>query len=814
MSNTQVDSLPSPHRIALLTTDNALIGRLQASGLVPNLIVVSSVAAMDTAIQTLKPDAIFLTALSDSESLTYLIRTLHPRLSRRRIVALSHSDDSEDVVACLRCGADDFFSLRDPSQFLLRLERILNNLRSGTPRRSMDTRFKTLADSAPALVWITDETGSFIHFNRPWLEFTGRSFDTEINHGWFQGLPAEDRDRFRKAFGDCFQKRDPFRLDFRLRRHDGLYRWITCQGIPHYEEDGVFTGYIGSGLDVSDQHEAETLLAYRAITQAALAGFGRYALSQHTIQEIKQEATRLLCDTLQLDYSEVLLFDPMDSDQLVPMFTSGLPNGFQHGPMTAGEARISGDNHLRLDDDAGIFPGRENHAALNVRSALAAPINNGVRIVGFLTGLSTEQRSFGREAFDVLQALVTTISTVHQRNLAELALQESETKLLQSQKMEAVGQLAGGVAHDFNNLLTAVRCYGDMLHDELTEIAPQLKARTSEILKATARASSLTRQLLAFSRKQVLQPEVLDMNGVIADLRDLVRSLLSENVTLDVTFLPEDSCFEADRNQIDQVVLNLCLNARDAMPQNGVLSLIIQGLEVTGANTHQLAPGNYVQLTVRDTGIGMDATVKSQLFQPFFTTKPVGRGTGLGLATCAVIVKNCNGFITFESAPGKGTSFHLFLPRIDSARAQFFLESEQYTLTGKERLLIVEDDEAIRHITQAILESLGYKVTVLNGSVEALKFYQDNPDSVFDLLLSDVIMPEMNGLELARHIQAHFQPGLRPMFMSGYLGDTATVQAVADYNLPFLEKPFTMDSLARKVRETLDSPPVSLPLEG
>jgi two-component system, cell cycle sensor histidine kinase and response regulator CckA len=809
MINTPVDSRPG--RVVLLSGDSALHDLLGATGAITELHVSASVPDLEKLLATFQIDCVLVSRLPEQPCLIDFLGRLRSVLGRRRIIVLDSSDDSEHVVACLQAGADDFISLRNTSRLPGLLARACTLRNTVRPWRTMDPRFKTLADSAPALIWISDDHGHLIHFNRPWLEFTGSSLEEQINDGWIESILSEDRPHFLHEFNECLARRSAFRIDFRLLRNDEIYRWVTCQGIPHYDEEGVFTGYIGSCMDVSDQHEAETLLAYRAITQAALAAFGRFALSSHGIHEIKKEATRLICDTLRLDFSEVLLFAGPDSDTLLPAFSSGLPAHFTYQAMTAAEARVSGDHQLRLEDDAGIFPGRENHAALKVRSALAAAINADNQVVGFLTGLSTDGRTFGREAFDFIQALATIISTVHQRNRAELALQESETKLLQSQKMEAVGQLAGGVAHDFNNLLTAVRCYADMLHEDLAEVAPHLKSKTGEILKATARASSLTRQLLAFSRKQVLQPEVLNMNAVIADLRDLVRSLLSESISFHTHFAEDEPGFEADRNQIDQVVLNLCLNARDAMQQGGLLSLRVDTLRIEGANPHNLPPGDYVQLSVSDTGVGMDAEVQSRLFQPFFTTKPVGRGTGLGLATCAVIVKNCNGTLTFKSQLGAGTTFDLFLPRIEPPRVNYFAEEEAASVTGKESILVVEDDDAIRQIAFAILDSLGYRVTVVPGSTEALGLYRSDPNRTFDLLLSDVIMPEMDGLQLAQHLHQNHQPGLRVMFMSGYLGNTETVQAVADYNLPFLEKPFTLDSLARKVRETLDSPPVSLP---
>lgn len=811
MNNTPADLSRFPETITLLCADDTLPALLLATGLIADLQVVRTIAQLDDGQATLKPGCLFLTASPADGPLDTLLQTLLPRLANRRVVALSERDDSDHVVACLRAGADDFLSLRDPSQLAARLDRVLGNLRVQRPRRPMDRRFKTLADAAPALVWITDAEGDFIHFNRPWLAFTGRDTEAQLGQGWLESIPSPDRSRFHTEFNAHFKNREPFRIEFRLRRHDGIYRWITCQGVPHYEEEEFFTGYIGSCMDVTDQHEAETRLAYRAITQAALAGFGRFALGPHKIQEIKQEATRLVCDILQLEFSEILLFDPPGSSTLVADCATGLPPGFAYAPMHSDFARDVRHEHLSLEEDDSIFPGRENHPSLGVRGALAVPIHNGESTLGFLTGLDTQPRIFGRDAFDFIRALATTIHTIHQRNQAQLTLQESEAKLLQSQKMEAVGQLAGGVAHDFNNLLTAVRCYGDMLHEDLTHIAPELKSKTAEILKAADRASALTRQLLTFSRKQILRPETLDMNAVIADLRDLVRSLLSESVSLQVGFADDDACFMADRNQVDQVVLNLCLNARDAMPQGGLLSLTVELKSITGQNRHKLPPGDYIQLTISDTGIGMTPEVQARLFQPFFTTKPVGRGTGLGLATCAVIVKNCNGIITFESTPGQGTSFTLFLPRIEAPRADFLEEQEEQITTGRESILVVEDDESIRQIAFTILDAHGYRVTAVPGGQEAISLFKFEPAPAFDLLLTDVIMPEMDGLTLARRIQELHTPGLRTLFMSGYLGSAETVQAVADYNLPFLEKPFTLESLARKVRDTLDAPPADLP---
>lgn len=732
-----------------------------------------------------------------------LVASARQRATRARILALSDDATADHVVSCLRAGANDFLSL---AQLHLLPERLDRLLARPAPSAPLDTRFKIIADSVPALVWITDGDGAFIHFNQAWREFTGHTIADDQDEGWFSCLFPDERPGIVDELHGCFRRRNGFRIEFRLRRYDGVYRWMLCQCVPRFENEGQFAGFIGSCIDTSEQHEAQTLLAYRAITQTALAEFGRFALDQHPIKDLLQEATRLICDTLRLHYSE--FFALGDSPAFLPLATHGFDAGFQHRPSSTASL-AEGDHLLFLDEDAARFPGGENHAALQIHSGLAAPVNDGRRTIGFITGLSIETRDFGRETVDFIRAVANILSTVHQHARVEAVLHESEQKLLQSQKMEAVGLLAGGVAHDFNNLLTAVRCYGDMLHQDLAEMAPELQAKTSEILKATARASALTRQLLAFSRKQILQPEVLDMNGVISDLQDLIRSLLSESVTLKFDITSESACFEADRNQIDQVVLNLCLNARDAMPQGGLLTLSVNTIVITGPNPGNLEPGRYVELIVSDTGIGIAPEVQAQLFQPFFTTKPVGRGTGLGLATCAVIVKNCQGSMSFESELGHGARFHLYLPQIEAPASDFSREDHSDEISGNEHILVVEDDEAIRQITHDILDALGYRVTLTEGSKEALELYETLASPDFDLLLTDVIMPEMNGVQLAEIVRRRHQPGLRIMFMSGYVGNTETVRRVQEHNLPFLEKPFTMTALARKVRETLDAPAVA-----
>ena len=672
--------------------------------------------------------------------------------------------------------------------------------------RESEARFRRMADSAPVFIWLSDVSRAFAYFNQPWLDFTGRRLSDEIGLGWTDGLHAEDRERCLQGYEESFAARSPFRIEYRLRRHDGHYRWVVSHGIPRYDEHGAFAGFIGSCFDVTDQHEVEAHLAYRAIKQAALASFGRFALAQHSFAELTQEATRLVSDTLRLDHSQVLAIEP---DSLKLSLTSSIGPAFDGPSLPLGSATItaiSRDQAVHLTEDPQNFPGAAALSPHGIISGVAVPIGSGKRTYGFLTALSIEDRLFGREAVDFMHGLANVLSTVHQRNRAEAALEESEQKLLQSQKMEAVGLLAGGVAHDFNNLLTAIRCYADILHEDLGEIAPPLQPKISEILKATTRASALVRQLLAFSRKQVLQLEFLDLNTVVTDLKDLIRSLLSENIELDIKLCQEPATIEADRSQIEQVIMNLAINARDAMLQGGRLSVHLDSRLYEKDQYPDLAPGRYISLSVTDTGTGMSEEVQSKVFQPFFTTKPKGRGTGLGLATCVVVIKHYQGAIQFNSQIGHGTTFCVLLPQVEPPSLNFNFSFDDEPGAGTETILLVEDDEAIRTVTAAILRALGYQIYPMASSTEALEMFGGSNAPPFELLLSDIVMPVMGGRELADRLRAA-KPGLKVLFMSGYVDDPVILKAVQDAAVPFLEKPFTREALAKKTRDTLDAPP-------
>ena len=378
-----------------------------------------------------------------------------------------------------------------------------------------------------------------------------------------------------------------------------------------------------------------------------------------------------------------------------------------------------------------------------------------------------------------------------------------EGQLLQAQKMEAVGRLAGGVAHDFNNLLTVILSYSDLLLEDLPPEIPD-RADVAEIRKAAVAASSLTRQLLAFSRQQVLEPRVLDVNTVVASTEKLLTRLLGEDVSLTTTLAAALGAVKVDPGQLEQIIMNLAVNARDAMPRGGRLSIETANVEMDESyvHGHPLArPGHYVMLTVSDTGTGMDAATQARIFEPFFTTKEAGKGTGLGLATVYGIVRQSSGFIWVYSEPGHGTSFKIYLPRVDEPVSPAGAPAPQ-VVGGSETVLVVEDVAAVRAVTRQMLERQGYCVLEAANGATALSLARQH-QSAIHLLVTDVVMPEVSGRELADQL-VQLRPDMRVLFMSGYTDDAVVRHGILQEGIAYLQKPFTPDTLARKVRAVLD----------
>ena len=402
------------------------------------------------------------------------------------------------------------------------------------------------------------------------------------------------------------------------------------------------------------------------------------------------------------------------------------------------------------------------------------------------------------------QSLDLQQAALERQQTAE-ALRRSEEQLRHAQKLEAVGRLAGGIAHDFNNLLSVILGYGESLlaGGELPEPA---QAELSQMVQAGQRAAALTRQLLAFSRQQVLEPRVLDLNEVLRVLERLLGRLLGEDIELRLALAPTLGAVRADRGQLEQVIMNLVVNARDAMPQGGRLTLETADVELGDAyaTAHfEVRPGPYVLLSVSDTGVGMDHATQERAFEPFFTTKGQGRGTGLGLSTVFGIVKQSGGAIWLYSELGRGTTVKIYLPRVAENAEPLESPAARHTrLSGSETVLLAEDDDQVRAVASALLEHAGYTVLAAESPLRALELAgAHGPD--IRLLLTDVIMPTMHGRELADRVQEKF-PDIRVLFMSGYTSDVVLDRGGLDSAMAFVQKPFTAETLTRKVREVLD----------
>ena len=407
--------------------------------------------------------------------------------------------------------------------------------------------------------------------------------------------------------------------------------------------------------------------------------------------------------------------------------------------------------------------------------------------------------------------LVDTVKQLKQeiaeRQKAEEERQLLQGQLLQSQKMESIGRLAGGVAHDFNNILTAILSYTELTLMKLAEDHP-VRSHLVSIQEASEKAATLTHQLLAFSRRQVLEMKAVDLNKVIEGMANMLSRMIGEDVLLEMRTEAMISTIRADQGQIEQVLMNLAVNARDAMTAGGRLLIGTEDVDLNEAllrTQETVTFDKYVMLSVSDTGAGMTAEVRDRIFEPFFTTKELGRGTGLGLATVYGIVKQHSGNIIVDSEPGKGTTFKVYFPIAGERRQELDKDHDLIGAmpAGTEVVLVVEDDPSVRELVRQVLTPLGYKVLATAGGHDALRT-SDAYDGPVDLLLTDVVMPGMNGKQLAEVLRMK-RPGIKVLFMSGYAHNALSSQGMLEPGVAMIHKPFRTAALARQVRQVLDS---------
>ena len=575
----------------------------------------------------------------------------------------------------------------------------------------------------------------------------------------------DDRARVAAAAERSISQRTDSRTEFRVVWPDGSVHWIVARGSAEYDANGQPVCMLGVGLDVTERKEMEEQLRVREVQLAdaqRVANFGSYEWLPAT-------------DTVRW------------TEELFRIF------GFQPEEFRPTFARYLERVHPedREDTQARIEQCVRNGTPFEAEERIVRP-----------DGAIRQLFSQGKWIFDEnqqAQKLVGTCQDITARKEAERSRLRLEEDLRQTHKMESVGRLAGGVAHDFNNLLTVILGHVALCQEELPPEAP-VREHIKPIQQAAQRAAALTRHLLAFSRRQVIFPTMLDLNTVVNNLNKMMTRVIGEHIVLRI--IPGESLgsIRADLAQIDQILMNLLVNAVDAMPKGGRIFIETTNTELDENYTKSRSsvhPGRYVMLSVTDTGIGMDSQTMSQIFEPFFTTKAPGEGTGLGLSMVYGAVEQNHGHITVYSQPGKGTTFKIYFPRLDQAPEAVPSYTEQVFRKGSETILLVEDDQSLRELVTTLLTSEGYKVLPANNGVSALAIAQQYPHKI-DLLLTDVVMPEMSGPDLAAQLKAQ-RPDLNVLFMSGYAGSLLSHHGVLEAETDLLPKPFTKGDLVTRI---------------
>jgi len=619
-----------------------------------------------------------------------------------------------------------------------------------------ENQYQLLVNQIPAVVFKGYADWRMDFPDRKVEELTG--YDKEdFDSGkvkWCDLMPDDDFESAQRVFIEALKTDKSYVREHRIRRKDGKIRWVQCRGQIFCDAAGKVDHISGVTFDITARKEAETIIQQE----------------RQRFFSLLDMLPALVC-LVAPDFSV-----PFANRQFREVF--GDPQGRTCHELSYGRQAPCDECHIReiletqtpVEWERTTPQGRTYH----IYNYPFADIDGSPMVLKL--GIDITER----------KAL--------------------EAQLLQAQKMEAVGRLAGGVAHDFNNLLMAIMGYSELIRTSLIKDDPLYKY-SEDILKATERAASLTQQLLAFSRQQVMQPQVLNLNRVAGELEKMLRRLIGEHIEMEIVAGPDLGMVKADPGQIGQIIMNLAVNARDAMPTGGRLILATDNIEFTA--THQcrfenIPPGRYVRLMVTDTGSGMDAETLVHIFEPFFTTKEVGKGTGLGLPMVYGIVKQNGGCVDVDSQPGQGASFKIFLPRLDAAvEAPGARVSLAATLEGSETILVVEDEDALRTLLVRFFRLYGYDVLEARHGGEALLICERHPGPIH-LMITDVVMPQMSGKELAERL-APLHPEMAVFFMSGYTGSDLTGYGAPESNNHFIPKPFRPMDLVKKVRDSLDA---------